>query len=62
MLRGLARDRRMRGLDAAPPFVLTLWQDGAISLTDSATGREIDLGGFGPDNRAAFAGLLGEGA
>ncbi len=62
VLRGLARDRRMRGLDAAPPFVLTLWQDGAISLTDSATGREIDLGGFGPDNRAAFAGLLGEGA
>lgn len=58
VMRGLARDRRMRGIGAEPPFELTLWSDGAISLTDSATGREIELGGFGPDNRAVFARFL----
>lgn len=58
VMRGLARDRRMRGIGAEPPFELTLWSDGAISLTDSATGREIELGGFGPDNRAVFASFL----
>ena len=56
--RGLARDRRMRSIGAAPPFRLTLWQDGELSLTDSATGRTIELGAFGETNRAAFAALL----
>lgn len=58
VLRGFARDRRMRGVGSAPPFALTLWHDGAISLTDSATGRSVELGSFGPDNRAAFARYL----
>lgn len=58
VLRGLARDRRMRGIGAEPPFELSLWQDGGLSLTDRATGRMIELGGFGPDNRAAFVKLL----
>ncbi|WP_037502395.1 photosynthetic complex assembly protein PuhC [Sphingomonas jaspsi] len=62
VLRGLARDRRMRGIGAEPPFELALWQDGALSLTDRATGRTIELGSFGPDNRAAFARLLPKGA
>jgi len=58
VLRGLARDRHMRGLGAAAPFRLTAWDDGALSLTDSATGRVIELGAFGPDNRAVFQRLL----
>lgn len=62
VLRGLARERRMQGIGAAPPFALTLWEDGSLSLTDEATGRIIELGAFGPDNRAAFAALLPEGA
>lgn len=63
VLRGLARDRKMRGIGAEPPFTLTLWQDGSLSLSDSATGREVELGGFGGDNRAVFVALLeGEGA
>lgn len=61
VLRGLARDRRMRNVGAAPPFELTLWQDGALSLKDSATGRSVELGSFGPDNRAAFLRFLPEG-
>lgn len=61
VMRGLARDRRMRGIGSEPAFVLTLWSDGSMSLTDSATGREIELGSFGPDNRKAFAQFLAQG-
>lgn len=58
VMRGLARDRRARGIGAAPPFTLTSWRDGELSLTDSATGRSIELTAFGTTNRAAFAALL----
>ena len=58
VMRGLARDRRARGIGDAPPFNLTLWRDGELSLTDSATGRSIELTAFGSTNRAAFAALL----
>jgi putative photosynthetic complex assembly protein len=52
------RERRMNGDTAAPPFRLEQWADGALTLTDTVTGRVIELGSFGPDNRAAFAKLL----
>lgn len=58
VMRGLARERRSRGIGDAPPFNLTLWRDGELSLTDSATGRSIELTAFGSTNRAAFAALL----
>jgi putative photosynthetic complex assembly protein len=58
VMRGLARERRMHHSGAVAPFRLTEWRDGALSLTDTATGRIIELGSFGPDNRAAFARLL----
>lgn len=58
VLRGLARERRMHDVGSQPPFTLTLWQDGSMSLVDEATGRSVELGAFGPDNRAAFAVLL----
>ena len=58
VMRGLARDRKMRGLGAAAPFTLTAWRDGQLSLTDTATGRELELTAFGGTNRAAFAELL----
>jgi putative photosynthetic complex assembly protein len=58
VMRGLARERRMRGVSDRPPFTLTLWRDGQLSLTDSATGRSIELTAFGSSNRAAFAALL----
>lgn len=62
VLRGMARDRRMRGVGSQPPFTLTLWQDGSLSLTDTATTKSVELGAFGPDNRAAFAAFLEAGA
>ncbi len=61
VMRGLARERRMHGIGDKPPFNLTLWKDGELSLTDSATGRSIELTAFGSSNRAAFAALLPKG-
>lgn len=58
VMRGLARERRMRGIGDGPPFTLTLWRDGELSLTDTATGRSLELTAFGSSNRAVFAALL----
>ncbi len=58
VMRGLARERRMHGIGNQPPFNLSLWRDGELSLTDSATGRSIELTAFGSTNRASFAVLL----
>ncbi len=58
VMRGLARERRMRGIDSQPAFNLTLWKDGELSLTDTVTGRSIELNSFGSTNRATFLDLL----
>lgn len=58
VMRGLARERHLHAYGPDAPFRLTLWQDGELSLTDTATGRVIELTGFGSTNRAAFAALL----
>ena len=58
VMRGLARERRMHGVGDGPPFTLTLWRDGELSLTDTATGRSIEMTAFGSANRASFAALL----
>ena len=58
VMRGLARERRAHGIGDGPPFKLTLWRDGELTLTDSATGRAIEMTAFGSTNRAAFAALL----
>ncbi len=60
VMRGLARERQMNDVGEAPPFRLTRWADGSLSLTDTATGRVIELGSFGPSNRATFDTLLPE--
>ncbi|CAH0353787.1 hypothetical protein BH11PSE5_BH11PSE5_29560 [soil metagenome] len=58
VMRGLARDRMMRGIGSTPPFTLTLWKDGQLSLTDTVTKRTTEMTAFGTDNRAAFLILL----
>jgi putative photosynthetic complex assembly protein len=57
-VRRLAKKRAAAGLGAQPPFTLTLWDNGALSLSDPQTGEEAELHGFGPDHSAAFAELL----
>ncbi len=58
VLRGMARERRVDHVGAQPPFRLTRWADGRLSLDDPTTGRHIDLEVFGPTNAGAFADIL----
>jgi putative photosynthetic complex assembly protein len=57
-LRGLARERKRQGIGIEPPFMLTRWADGRLSLEDPTTGRVIALDAFGSTNGEAFAQLL----
>lgn len=59
VMRGLARERMLNGIGAEPPFVVTRWADGRLSLSDPSTEREIHLDAFGPDNAGVFARMLG---
>lgn len=64
-LRGFARDHK---LDAGPdkreiegpkpPFRVTAWSDGRVSLEDIMTGRSTELTAFGHTNVEAFTRLL----
>lgn len=58
VMRGLARDRQVNGVDSGPPFTLTRWADGRLTISDAATERRVELTGFGKDNVNAFASLL----
>jgi len=58
VLRGLVRERRAEHIGPTPPFRLTRWADGRLSLDDPATGRHVDLEVFGPTNAGAFADIL----
>lgn len=57
-MRGLARERKRQGLTPDLPFRLIGHADGRLTLLDPGTGREIDLGSFGPTNAAVFSRLL----
>jgi putative photosynthetic complex assembly protein len=58
VMRGLARDRRSRGIGQDPAFRLSEWQSGRLALEDPMTGKVIDLNAFGRDNRRAFSEIL----
>jgi putative photosynthetic complex assembly protein len=58
VMRGLARERRLGDIGAEPPFRLTRYAGGQITLTDTSTGKQIDLGAFGSTNTEAFARLM----
>jgi putative photosynthetic complex assembly protein len=57
-MRGLARDRRSRGIGPDIPFHLAARADGALTLDDPATGRQVNLEAFGHTNAEAFARFL----
>jgi putative photosynthetic complex assembly protein len=38
--------------------LLTLWNDGRLTLDDPVSGRHLELEAFGKDNAGAYAGLL----
>jgi putative photosynthetic complex assembly protein len=58
VLRGLARERKRRGLARTLPYRLERWADGRLTITDPSTGRGADLGAFGPANYGAFRQLF----
>jgi putative photosynthetic complex assembly protein len=58
VMRSFARERRRENDTAVPPFVLTRWSDGRLTIEDSATHERIELISFGSTNLAAFAGFL----
>lgn len=58
VLRGLVRDRRADHIGSGPPFRLTRWANGRLSLDDPSTGHHVDLEVFGQTNAAAFADIF----
>jgi putative photosynthetic complex assembly protein len=58
VLRGLARERKLGDIGQAPPFRLTRYVNGQLTLTDTSTGKRIDLDAFGSANLGAFARLM----
>ncbi len=58
VLRGLASERKRRGMGSELPFELNVRADDRLTLDDPATGRQIDLRSFGPTNAATFERLL----
>lgn len=58
MLRRLARQRATRGIGSEAPFLLTRWENGALSLSDPETGASAELYGFGADHVRTFAVML----
>ena len=58
VMRGLARERRLGDIGAQPPFRLTRYAGGELTLTDTSTGKQIDLGAFGSTYTGAFARLM----
>lgn len=59
-MRRMAKARLAAGVGAEPPFKLTLWENGALSLSDPETGREAEIYGFGADHTKTFADMLKE--
>ncbi len=62
VMRGMARERRQYDVGMQPPFRLTRWDNGSLSLEDPSTGRRIELEAFGPTNFGVFAKLLANGS
>ncbi len=59
-MRRMAKARIAAGIGAEPPFELTLWENGALSLSDPQTGRNAEIHGFGADHSRMFADMLKE--
>ncbi|WP_439595533.1 photosynthetic complex assembly protein PuhC [Falsiroseomonas sp.] len=57
-LRSLVRERKREEIGSAIPFRLTAWHTGQVTLEDQATGRRLDLTGFGQTNAEAFVRFL----
>jgi putative photosynthetic complex assembly protein len=57
LLRGLARDRRLREADRSAPFELGFNAENRLTLRDPETSTDIVLDAFGSTNRNVFSDL-----
>lgn len=58
VLRGLARERKLGDIGREPPFRLTRYANGQMTLTDTSNNKQIDLVAFGSANSLAFTRLM----
>jgi putative photosynthetic complex assembly protein len=61
VMRGLAHDRKIRGIGPEAPFRIARHTDGQSTLTDLATGEVVTLTAFGGSNAQAFEQFLAMG-
>ncbi|MCX7375020.1 MAG: photosynthetic complex assembly protein PuhC [Alphaproteobacteria bacterium] len=54
MVRVIRRDLGAGANVDSMPFQLSAWQDGRMSLVDTATGRSVELRAFGPTQAGVF--------
>lgn len=57
-VRRMAKRRIAEGIGTEPPFQLTLWDNGALSLSDPQTAMQSEIYGFGADHTKVFAEML----
>lgn len=60
VLNSLAYERSKRNLSADTVFTLVMRAGNRMSIVDPVTGRSVNLGAFGPDNRHVFVKFLPE--
>lgn len=57
-LRAMTRERMLARIGHEPPFVLTRWSDGRLTLDDAATRMHVAVTSFGPTQVASFEQLM----
>lgn len=58
VMRGMARERRLGDIGSEPPFRLARHSNGQVTITDTATGKRVDLDAFGTANAESFTRLM----
>jgi putative photosynthetic complex assembly protein len=58
VLDGLERARLVSKVEGNPPVTITQYENGRVSLTDPATGWQVELSSFGPGNLGTFRKML----
>jgi putative photosynthetic complex assembly protein len=60
VLDGLERARLVARVEGNPPVTITQYENGRVSLTDPASGWQVELSSFGPGNVGTFLKMLNQ--
>jgi putative photosynthetic complex assembly protein len=60
VLDGLERARLVAGVMGNPPITITQYENGRVSLSDPASGWQVELASFGPGNVGTFLKMLNQ--